>query len=123
VLITLGKHEEAIPLAREAIAHHLLAVPQDDMALAFARLELGRGLVALDKFSDAESMLLDAERALIKTEHFHLGMLAPIALYTTWDYAEPGKGYDAKARERTSKLIGTFVRLDKPPLAVSAARK
>ena len=123
VLITLGRHEEAVPLSREAIAHHSLAVPHDDMALALARLELGRGLVALGKFPDAESTLLDAERALTKTEHFHVGILAPIVLYTSWDQAEPGKGYDAKARERTSKLIGTFVRLDKPPLAVSEAQQ
>jgi len=39
------------------------------------------------------------------------------ALYTTWDQAEPGKGYDAKAQQWFRKLIGTFVR---PKTAVDA---
>jgi tetratricopeptide (TPR) repeat protein len=112
VLITLGRNEVAALHAREAIAQLQLAVPYDEMALAFARLELGRALLALRKYSEAEQPLLEAEQGLTKTDAFHLGILAPIALYTTWDLAEPEKGYDAKAQERISKLIGTFIRLD-----------
>jgi tetratricopeptide (TPR) repeat protein len=113
VLITLGKYAEAEPIAREAIAQHPL-VPQDDLALAFAHLERGRALVALGKFPEAERELLEAERVITTTDHFHVGMTAVMALYSTWNEAEPGKGYDGKAQAWSRKLIGTFVRLDVP---------
>jgi serine/threonine protein kinase len=118
VLITLGRHDEAVPHAREAIAQHLAAVPQNKLALAFARLELGRALLALGRFPEAEVQLLDAEPELTKTDAFHIGLLAPISLYSAWDKAEPGKGYDVKALEWNRRLIGSFVRLDTIPVTV-----
>ncbi len=118
VLITLGRYAEAEPIAREAIAEQKLGVPQDLLALAFARIELGRALVALGRFPEAERELLDAERVVTTTDHFHVGMLAAMALYSTWDEAEPGKGYDAKVREWSRTLIGTFVRLEEPQSTV-----
>ena len=96
VLITLGRYAEAEPIAREALAEHHLAVPQDAFALAIARLELGRVLLALDKFSEAEAELVEAQRVLGPTEAFHVAAVSLVALYTTWDKAEPGKGHDAK---------------------------
>ena len=79
---------------------------------ARARLELGRVLLSLGKFSEAEAVLLDAQRELLSTDSVHVGPLALTALYTAWDRAEPGKGYDVKAREWLSNLMTTFVRLD-----------
>jgi serine/threonine protein kinase len=112
VLHRLGRFVEAEPLAREAVAEHLLAVPHDEWALAHARLELGRDLLSLGRFSEAEAVLLDAHRELLSTDSVHVGPLALTALYTAWDRAEPGKGYDVKVREWLSNLIVTFVRLD-----------
>jgi serine/threonine protein kinase len=109
VLTTLGRYDEAAPLAREAVAEHQRAVPQDEFALAIARVELGRNLVAMDKFPESEVLFFDAERVLSSTDYFHLGPLALAGLYTKWELAEPGRGYDAKAQEWVNKLIGTFV--------------
>ncbi len=109
VLITLGKYAEAEPLAREAVAEHQLAVPQDAWALAMARLELGRNLIAMGKFREAEALFYEAELVLKTSEQFHLGNLALAGLYTKWNQAEPGKGYDARAQEWISKLIESFV--------------
>jgi tetratricopeptide (TPR) repeat protein len=121
VLITLGRSREAVPLAREAIAHHSLAAPRDETALGFAHLELGRALLALGEFRDAESQLLSAHNALVKTDAFHLALLAPLALYTTWNQAEPGKDHDSKAQQWTQKLIATFVELDQPAIIPQVA--
>jgi serine/threonine protein kinase/tetratricopeptide (TPR) repeat protein len=112
VLITLGRYAEAEPLAREAVAEHQRAAPQDEWALAFARLELGRVLISMGKFSAAEAQLIKAEHVLRSTEAFHYGAFGLAALYTKWNQAEPGKGYDAKAQEWIGKLIGTFVPLE-----------
>jgi non-specific serine/threonine protein kinase/serine/threonine-protein kinase len=117
VLITLRKYAEAEPIAREAIRQLQSATPIDFMALALARVELGRDLIALGKFPEAETHLLDAERVLSTTDSFHTGILAPIALYTRWNEAAPGNGYDLKAQEWTRKLIGTFIRLEESPAA------
>jgi tetratricopeptide (TPR) repeat protein len=124
VLITLRKYVEAEPIARQAVAEHQAAVPIDYMALAFARVELGRDLIALGKYREAEAELLEAERILSPaTDSFHVGILAPIALYSTWNQAEPGKGYDAKAQEWTRKLIGTFIRLEELWPDISTVRQ
>jgi serine/threonine protein kinase len=124
VLITLRKYAEAEPIARQAVAEHQAAVPVDFMALAFARVELGRDLIALGKYREAEAELLEAERILSPaTDSFHVGILAPIALYSTWNQAEPGKGYDAKAQEWTRKLIGTFIRLEELLPGISTVRQ
>jgi serine/threonine protein kinase len=112
VLHRLGRFAEAEPLAREAVAEHELAAPRDEWALAHARLELGRDLLSLGKFAEAEAVLLEAHRELLSTDSVHVGPLALTALYTAWDRAEPGKGYDVKARDWLSNLMTTFVRLD-----------
>jgi non-specific serine/threonine protein kinase/serine/threonine-protein kinase len=124
VLITLRKYAEAEPIARLAVAEHQAAVPIDYMALAFARVELGRDLIALGKYREAEAELLEAERILSPaTDSFHVGILAPIALYSTWNQAEPGKGYDAKAQQWTRKLIGTYIRLEELWPEISTLRQ
>jgi tetratricopeptide (TPR) repeat protein len=112
VLITLGKYADAEPIARTAIAEHQLAAPKDKWALALARLELGRDLVSMNRFVEAEAEILRAERQLTRLHDFRYGPLALAALYTRWDEAEPGQGYDAKAREWIGRLIGSYVRPD-----------
>jgi tetratricopeptide (TPR) repeat protein len=116
VLTTLGRYGEAEQLAREAIAHHLRAVPQDIWALAFARVELGRDLIVMGRFADAERELLEAQQLAATTSRFQFGPLSLAALYTKWDQAEPGKGYDAKAQQSIRALIRTFVSLDEPTI-------
>jgi tetratricopeptide (TPR) repeat protein len=112
VLHRLGRFAEAELLAREAVVEHELAVPHDEWALAHARLELGRDLTSLGRFSEAEPVLHHAQRELLSTDSIHVGPLALTALYTAWDRAEPGKGYDVKTREWSNNLLTTFLRLD-----------
>jgi len=112
VLITLRRYESAEPVARRAVAELKLTNPVDLIALAFARLELGRDLIALNRFQDAEYEVLEAERILTGTDHFHIGMFATVALYSSWNQAEPGKGYDAQAERWMHKLVGTYIRLE-----------
>jgi hypothetical protein len=100
---------------REAIAELLLAAPRDEWALAMARMELGRDLVSMDKFPQAEPLLIEAERVLATTEDYRFGGLSLAALYTAWDRAEPGKGYDVKAQHWTRKLLETFTPLEASP--------
>jgi serine/threonine protein kinase/tetratricopeptide (TPR) repeat protein len=119
VLITLGRYAEAETFAREAVAAQLQAKPLDVWGLAHARLELGRNLLAMGKFADAEAVLIQAERALAETPGFPLGNIAMVALYTRWNEAEPGKGYNAKAQEWFRNLIGMFVPLEPPDSANS----
>jgi non-specific serine/threonine protein kinase/serine/threonine-protein kinase len=109
VLVTLGRSSEAEPLACEAIAEHQLAIPQDVWALGFAKVELGRALIAMGDLPEAETHLIEAERMFAATEDFRNGALALAGLYTAWDQAERGQGYDKKAREWVDKLIGSFV--------------
>jgi serine/threonine protein kinase len=117
VLTTLRREADAERIAREAVSEHELAVPRDDFALALSRLELGRALLASDKFPEAESQLVEADRIFATTAQFHIGPIALAGLYTRWDQVEPGNGYDGKAGEWVRKLVKTFVRLDEsvPP--------
>jgi hypothetical protein len=111
----MGRYDEAASLARHPMDQHPLAVPHDALALAFARLELGRALLSLERFSEAEPELIAAERQLSRTDHFHVGLTALIALYSRWDEASPDRGHDAKAQLWTRKIVRTFVRLEAPP--------
>jgi serine/threonine protein kinase len=122
VLITLRRYEEAEEVARKAISEHRAAMPIDFIAVALAQLELGRDLIALRRFPEAEREVLSAERVLAQTDFFHAGILAPISLYTAWDRAQPGMGYDAKAHEWMRKLVGTYIRLDELPPPKSDSR-
>jgi serine/threonine-protein kinase len=114
-LISQGKHAEAEPILRNAIDQHQLADPPDLWALAIARLEFARNLISTGKFPEAEAELIEVQRELAPTSDYRHGLFALAALYTAWDRAEPGKGYDVKAREWYGKHIETFVRLDKGP--------
>jgi hypothetical protein len=104
----LGRHEEAEPIARRSIEEHELADPRDEWALALARVELGRDLMAQGKFDEAEAQILEANQRLAKTQGFQYGRLALAALYTRWNEAEPGRGHDAHAGQWVGNLIATF---------------
>jgi serine/threonine protein kinase len=103
VLVSLNRHDQAGPLFRIAISEFERVTPEDARSVAMARLEYAKTLAALGRFSEAESQQLDAKRALGPGEvHSTVSM---IALYATWDQAEPGKGHDAKAQEWLRRLI------------------
>ena len=75
-----------------------------------ARARVGLGYDA-DRFKLAESNLLEAYPIFVQAKDRGLThkdtlecVQALIDLYTAWDTAEPGKGYDAKAGEWRAKL-------------------
>ena len=75
-----------------------------------ARETLARLLIARKDFAGSEAVLLESHRGVTagkKTPatHAERSSIKPIiALYETWDAAEPGKGYDAKVAEWKAKL-------------------
>ena len=57
-------------------------------------------------FTVAEANLLDAQRARGETHKDTVGCVQGLVdLYTAWDKAEPGKGYDAKAAQWRAQMV------------------
>jgi hypothetical protein len=80
---------------------------------------LGSALAALNRPAEAEAELIEAERILaagdaVGTPRHGQCVSALVALYSDWDKAEPGKGYDKNAAEWRTKLAESKT-ADKPP--------
>ncbi|MFO0836095.1 MAG: tetratricopeptide repeat protein [Phycisphaerales bacterium] len=111
-----GKHQDAIdllvpaePAARKAFTGSN-ARRLADFLTALARARVGVGFDA-ERFTLAEPNLLEAHSIHLAAKDrgpMHketLGCVQGLVdLYTAWDKAEPGKGYDAKAAEWQAKL-------------------
>jgi serine/threonine protein kinase len=81
-----------------------------DFLTGFGRARVGVGYAA-ERFALAEANLLEAHPIYVAAKgvgRTHKDTLecvqALVDLYTAWDTAEPGKGYDAKAAEWRAKL-------------------
>jgi serine/threonine protein kinase/Tfp pilus assembly protein PilF len=112
VLWAEGRFAEAEPLCREALGVLDKAGGRANWVGGNVMQWLGRVLTGLKRWQDAETTLLESDRLLAeapKAERWrHEGTVrALIALYTAWDQAEPGKGYDAKAHQWQSHLPAT----------------
>ncbi len=107
VLHRAGRDREAEPVLRRAILGFERTLGAGSPHVVITRLELGHTLLSLARFPEAEVELLAVDKAL---GHGHSmdGSSGPahalIQLYEAWDKAEPGKGYDAKARSRRDAL-------------------
>jgi tetratricopeptide (TPR) repeat protein len=111
-----GKHQEAIELLAPAEpANRKTFTGGNARRLADFLTPLGRARVGLgydaERFTLAESNLLEAHPIYVAAKDrgpTHKDTLACVQglvdLYTAWDAAEPGKGYDAKAAEWKAKL-------------------
>jgi tetratricopeptide (TPR) repeat protein len=116
VLQDRGKHQEAIDLLvpAEPAARKLFIGPNATQLAAF-RTTLSRARMSLgydaDRFTLAEANLLEAypiylaakDRGPTDEETLEC-VQALVDLYTAWDKAEPGNGYDAKAAAWRAKL-------------------
>ncbi len=110
------KHQEAIDLLAPAEPRARAAFTGGNARrLANFLAALGRARVGLgydaERFALAESNLLDAHAIYLAAKGFgskHKDTLECVRglvdLYTAWDAAVPGKGYDAKAAEWKAKL-------------------
>jgi tetratricopeptide (TPR) repeat protein len=103
------KPAEAESLARESVAMFERTNGKDFWLTGNARMTLGSTLTHLNRFAEAEPELVEAQRVLSTAQGVPTGWYkkcvgALVALYESWDKAEPGKGYDAKAAEWKAKL-------------------
>lgn len=102
-----GRFQEARPLATQAVETAEKALPPGHYYVAGFRETLGQVLVALGSFEEAEQSLLkshagfEAARTFLKEQGVVVQAL--VTLYESWDAAEPGKGYDAKAADWKAK--------------------
>lgn len=119
VLQLQGKHQAAIDLLApiEPTARNQFtgsnARRLADFLTALGRARVGVGYDA-DRFTLAEANLLEAHPIYVAAKDrgpTHKDTLecvqALVDLYTAWDTAEPGKGYDAKTAEWRAKLPQT----------------
>jgi eukaryotic-like serine/threonine-protein kinase len=104
------KFAEAEPFYRDSLAQYELAFPPDHTTLALARMEYAFILIRLKRFPEAESIALKSAPVLQSSPPWRLFSAAALAsLYARWDEAEPGKGYDKKAREWSLKILDAYV--------------
>jgi serine/threonine protein kinase len=122
VLTSLGRNIEAESILRDAISQYELAVPRPDFEIGVARLELARMLIRLGKYSEAEAQV-EAAMQVSAPSHDYFCAVAMVALYTAWDLAEPEKGYDAKAREWTLKIVNDYFKPRAPAAQSDGAVK
>jgi serine/threonine protein kinase/Tfp pilus assembly protein PilF len=102
-----GKCADAEPLFRELLESQIKTLPAGAWLIARARCCLGDALLGQNKFVEAELLLIDGYGGLAaakSTPRKPIDRLREAAervvqLYESWDKAEPGKGYDAKAAE------------------------
>ena len=65
MLNDIDRHAEALPLLQQSVINAILVLPADSPLVATYRAELGRALVALGDFDEAETVLLSAYDTLL----------------------------------------------------------
>jgi tetratricopeptide (TPR) repeat protein len=91
------------PVARKA------KTPAGELHLATLLTGLGQARAGLKQFETAEASLLEAHTIWVKArgekqDETRSCKQAIVDLYTEWNAAQPGKGYDTKASEWKAKL-------------------
>jgi tetratricopeptide (TPR) repeat protein len=113
VLSAQQKYADAEPFYRQSVAEYELAFQPNDTSLALAKTEYGIVLMRLNRLAQAESLLLESEPILRSNPPWRLYSAATITcLYAKWDQAEPGKGYNLKVREWSSKILDAYFPLN-----------
>jgi serine/threonine protein kinase/Tfp pilus assembly protein PilF len=113
LLCAQQKYAQAEAMYREALPiYEKTSRGARDWPLASARVGLARALVGLQRWSDAEALLLQAEPVLANSPGAGVGShercrLMLIALYDAWDHAEPGLGFSAKRKHWESLIPST----------------
>jgi hypothetical protein len=112
LLIEQGKFDDAEPLLRETLAALQKSTTGTDHRIGATRCNLGQVLSGLNRLPEAEAELLEAERILAPQrgawpDYYASCVNSLASLYSTWNKAEPGKGYDLKAAQWKAKLRPT----------------
>jgi tetratricopeptide (TPR) repeat protein len=126
LLVAQGKYAEAEKLLTPSeVETRRGGTSYDAYIRSMILMNLGRARTGLGEFAGAETDLLQAQPGIIasgspKDIETHPCTQAIVDLYTAWNIAQPGNGYDAKATEWKRKLR----ELDAPTSAASRkARK
>jgi tetratricopeptide (TPR) repeat protein len=98
LLAARGQPAGAEPYLRESLAAYAAKFGNDHAQVGQAHLRLGRALTDLRRWRDAEGELREARRILTGPAADRAAH-SLVELYTAWDQADPGQGYDAKARD------------------------
>jgi len=109
LLLARGDLAGAEPLAREGVAMSERTSGKDHSGTGNVRTKLGRALAGMNRFTEAETELIESERVLSTAQGVPPGRHKQcvdelVTMYESWDKAEPGKGHDAKAAEWKAKL-------------------
>jgi eukaryotic-like serine/threonine-protein kinase len=104
-----GRYAEAEKLAQGVVTTYERTKFQDAESVAAARVALGRALGGLKRYPQAEQQLLDAEHLLASTKGLPRKkcLHALVALYDSWEKAEPEAGRAASAATWKAALAGT----------------
>ena len=106
-----GDLANALAEAQEGLTMRLASLPDSHPSVSFSRCQVGELHFLLDRFAESEALLLAAHQASAQREPLVPGAVARAAqllvqLYERWDKAEPGQGYDAKAKSWRSRAEG-----------------
>jgi tetratricopeptide (TPR) repeat protein len=109
-LVTQQRFADAEPLFRESLVAYRRVLPENTWRLGFIRSRLGYTLTALRRFPEAEKVLIEAERLSAAYPDWHQWAISAfVGLYNAWDQAEPGKGYNAKAKQWSARLLPPYM--------------
>jgi serine/threonine protein kinase len=109
LLQSQSRLDESESLYREAMTIYRRALPDTHGRLGACLMGLGKTLMDLNRHTDAEAALLEAQRVLhaaqgVPAERRAASLEALIDLYTAWNKSEPGNGYEERASQWHSKL-------------------
>ena len=116
LLVAERKFTDAAQLLAPAEAATRKALTGDNADwLASMLMHLGQARAGLGEFAVAEGNLLEAQPLVVKifgtkNVRTHKCTEALIDLYTSWNTAEPNKGYDIKAAEWKRRLQALIAR-------------
>ncbi|HKQ48264.1 MAG TPA: tetratricopeptide repeat protein [Phycisphaerae bacterium] len=110
----LAQHDAAAaePLFREALGIHQATLPAGSWRIAVTQCDLGLALTQLERFEEAERLLLESHATLNRTagtqpRHEQKTIAGLADLYAAWEAAAPGTGKAEKAAEWRAKLPTT----------------
>jgi hypothetical protein len=110
LLVDQHKDAEAEALLAASTAAARKTLPEEQpLQFGFFLMNLGRAQIGTRAFAAAQANLLEAQPILLKNmgpkgRYTRPCTQAIVDLYTAWNMAEPGKGYDAKGAEWKRKL-------------------
>lgn len=108
-LQSLGRSAEALPRFQAALDMRKRVLPPEHIDVRVSQVGLGAVLVDLNRYEEADPLLLEAAPALenkpgVPAMHRKRALEAMVKLYEAHHAAEPDKGYDTKAAEWRAKL-------------------